>query len=73
MGGVTRVVDGRLASVLERLTIARAWTNYDLVLSNCEHFARYVIEGVDRSSQVTNGAFFALGGLVIARLVMRDS
>jgi hypothetical protein len=70
---ITRIIDYRLESVLERLRTAQAWTRYDLVLSNCEHFARYVMEGVDRSSQVVNGALFALGGLVLAGLAMRDS
>lgn len=70
---LTRITDGRITGVLARLTIAQNWTNYHLPQSNCEHFARYVIGGVDRSSQVINGAFLAFGGLALAGIVLRDS
>src|SRR5947208_764077 len=64
---LSTVTDWRqINEVSERLKIAQTWTDYYLLASNCEHFARYVIEGVSRSSQVMNGAFLALGGLALA-------
>jgi hypothetical protein len=69
---LTRITDGR-TGVWERLMIARNWTSYHLLQSNCEHFARYVINGVNHSSQVSNGTFIALGGIAVAAIVLRDS
>jgi len=38
---------------------------YDLAGRNCEHFARWIVFGHDRSDQVAQCAFFGLTGLLI--------
>lgn len=43
---------------------------YDLLIDNCEHFARFVTEGKKQSSQVQN--FVVLGGIALTLILLRD-
>lgn len=69
---LSTITDWRiLPVVVDRLKTAQAWSQYDLILSNCEHFARYVIEGTDRSTQVVAGAVVAVAAIAFG-LAIRE-
>ena len=58
------VPSNQIDEAVNRINISLATPNYYLFFSNCEHFARFVTQGVAQSTQVQN---FAVGlGLAVA-------
>ena len=60
--------DIRLAVLRTKISMNDA---YDLLLDNCEHFARFVITGIKESSQIQNAVKLGIAG-VTAYFLLKD-
>lgn len=62
----------QLNDAISRINISLTTPNYHLIFSNCEHFARFVTEGIVQSTQVQTVG--VLGGLAfLAYILSRDN
>lgn len=61
--------ESQLQGVMERLRFAAARPRYDAAFSNCEHYARFVVEGRDYSGQAAGWLMlgFCLGAIALSR------
>lgn len=69
---VSKVDDQFLNQVRTRLNLSSQNPRYDLFGNNCEHFARFVVEGKSYSGQLQTAGVIA-GVIGIIWLVNRDS
>ncbi len=64
------VSPSRINEAVARIKVSLATPNYHLIFSNCEHFARFVTQGIAQSTQVQN--VVVVGGLAAAFLLLSN-
>jgi hypothetical protein len=64
------VLPNQIDEAITRIKISLATPNYHLIFSNCEHFARFVTQGIAQSTQVQN--VVVVGGLAALFLLSND-
>jgi len=61
---------GSVDAALFRLQSAQYDSTFDLIFKNCEHFARFVVEGIEQSTQIQN--IVGLGTVCFALYLLSD-
>ena len=61
----------QINEAINRINISLATPDYHLIFSNCEHFARFVTEGIAQSTQVQTVG--VLSSLALAFILLRDN